>query len=265
MNVKDKVVTITGASGGIGRPLVFEFLRHGAFVHALDIDDNALADMQTKATNYGTRLKCWHVDVTKQADIDRYCNKAIGTKTYPEILINNAGMSFPESFTQTKATVFDKIMKVNFDGTIKMTRALLPTMEERGFGVITNIASIAGHMPSAYFTSYAASKHAIVGFTRSLQLELKINNSPVHVLMVSPGFVDTQIMRTNSNIILPDSLGKAAAKPKDVARAIFKATVSLKEESFPTINGKVMLNIFKHAPKSLFNWAALSVARNSKK
>jgi len=119
----------------------------------------------------------------------------------PHILINNAGQAASAKFTDTDEALWNRIMAVNVTGVFLCTRQALPEMLKLGFGRIVNIASIAGLRGGAYISAYVASKHAVIGLTRSLALELATKGITVNA--VCPGYTDTDIVR--------DAVGKIAS------------------------------------------------------
>jgi NAD(P)-dependent dehydrogenase (short-subunit alcohol dehydrogenase family) len=109
------------------------------------------------------------------------------------LLINNAGQGASAKFTDTDEALWHRLMGVNLTGTYLCTRAAVTDMLAQGYGRVVNIASTAGLRGGAYLSAYAASKHAVVGLTRSLALEYAARNITVNA--VCPGFVDTDIVR----------------------------------------------------------------------
>jgi len=109
------------------------------------------------------------------------------------ILVNNAGQAAAAKFTDTDESLWHRIIGVNLTGTYLCTREAVPDMLQAGFGRIVNIASIAGLRGAPYISAYATSKHAVIGFTRSLALEYAKRNITVNA--VCPGYTDTEIVR----------------------------------------------------------------------
>jgi NAD(P)-dependent dehydrogenase (short-subunit alcohol dehydrogenase family) len=109
-----------------------------------------------------------------------------------DILVNNSGIALASPFARTTIEDLEKVMAVNFTGVFRCTQAVLPSMRERNSGRIINIASTAGLRGYAYSSIYSASKHAIIGMTRSLALE--IAKTGITANCVCPGFTDTEIV-----------------------------------------------------------------------
>jgi NAD(P)-dependent dehydrogenase (short-subunit alcohol dehydrogenase family) len=110
-----------------------------------------------------------------------------------EVLINNAGQAASAKFTDTDEALWNRLIAVNLTGTYLCARQAVPDMLQCGFGRIVNVASIAGLRGAAYISAYVASKHAVIGLTRSLALEYATRNITVNA--VCPGYVDTDIVK----------------------------------------------------------------------
>jgi NAD(P)-dependent dehydrogenase (short-subunit alcohol dehydrogenase family) len=129
-----------------------------------------------------------------------------------DILVNNAGQADSAPFSKTTDDMWRRMMSVNLDGTMYCSRAALPAMAENGWGRIVNIASTAGLTGYSYVTAYCAAKHAVVGFTRALALEVATKGITVNA--VCPGFTETDMLTTTiANIV------SKTGKTSDQARA----------------------------------------------
>jgi NAD(P)-dependent dehydrogenase (short-subunit alcohol dehydrogenase family) len=132
-------------------------------------------------------------DVTDATSVQAAFEKAREHFGPVHILINNAGQAASAKFTDTDEALWNRIMAVNVNGTYLCTRQAVPDMLQVGYGRIVNVASIAGLRGGAYISAYVASKHAVIGLTRSLALEFATKNITVNA--VCPGYTDTDIVR----------------------------------------------------------------------
>lgn len=261
MNINNKKIVITGAAGGFGRELTRQLCEKGALVDALDIDRQGLKTLKDKMTQLGYDIHTRHFDVTKKQDFQKYVTTLEHKKDYPDIWINNAGIAYPKAFVDTTEKTFEKILEVNLNGVILGTRIALKMMEKKGFGMIVNISSISGHIPTPFLSPYTTAKHAIVGFTRGLQLELEQMNSTIKLMLVSPGFADTNILKTNEEEFpFPKWLSWAIGTPESVTKDIVHGIERDKEEIFPTLCAPAFLRFYQFGPKFLYKMAAQLIA-----
>lgn len=257
-------VLITGAGAGIGRHLALQFAQLQAAVIAVDIDQRALNDLVDEASKYGLDVRSAVCDVTDAAALKEVRDRVLGEKKRLDLWVNNAGIAGTGAFTTISSAQFDRVLDVNLKALVYGTRLALETMEEQGHGRIVNMASVAGHLPAPYMTAYNASKFAVVGFSRALQAELRHRDSPVHITLVSPGFVDTGIIARGTQQGFPEWLSFMLSKPETVAREIVAAVTSGKDEIFPTLNGKLMRGLYKWMPDTTVRSAKILLARSFK-
>lgn len=179
----------------------------------------------------------------------------------PAVFVNNAGIARVGAFSEIGMDVFEEVLRVNLNGVVWGTRFALIHMQKAGRGIIINMASTAGLLPSVFMTSYAASKFAVVGFTRSLQSELRLANSPVRLCLVTPGFVKTPIM-DQRGVEFPAWLRWSVAQPKPVAAAIVRAALSGKDEVTPEFGGRFLQRLYRWAPGLTARGARLLFSRS---
>jgi 3-oxoacyl-[acyl-carrier protein] reductase len=189
MNLKNAVCVVTGATEGIGRAIAEALAARKAQVaicaRTSDKVTTAVAEMRAKELSVvGT-----HADVSIVSDVDRFRDFVHAELGPVDVLVNNAGLGFFGPIDKMTVEEFDTTMSVNVRGVFLMTRAFLPDMRKRKSGEIVNIASLAGKNAYATGTVYAASKHAVLGFSKSLMLEVRKDN--IRVIAVCPGSVDT--------------------------------------------------------------------------
>ena len=186
---------VTGAARGIGRQIAATLTRAGAVVTALGRQSAALDDLVAK----GDAHFSIPADVTDQAAVDAAMREAAGRAPI-DILVANAGSAESAPFAKSDAALFARMMDVNFMGVVRCIQAALPSMRQRPFGRIVVIASTAGLKGYAYVSAYAAAKHAAIGLTRSLALELAATRITVNA--VCPGFTDTDLVAGSIDTIM---------------------------------------------------------------
>jgi NAD(P)-dependent dehydrogenase (short-subunit alcohol dehydrogenase family) len=188
----ERHAVVTGASRGIGSTIAAALAARGARVSLLGRDARNLHTVAS-ALGGSSRAAPIVADVTDSGSVAAAFVKAREQFGPVHILINNAGQAASAKFTDTDEALWNRIMAVNVTGTYLCTRQAVPDMLQVGYGRIVNIASIAGLRGGAYISAYVASKHAVIGFTRSLALELATKNITVNA--VCPGYTDTDIVR----------------------------------------------------------------------
>lgn len=259
-----KSVVITGAGAGIGRVLALKLASQNAEVWAADIIPESLSDLVNDAEKFGHKIHAHQVDVVDRESLTRLRDAVLAERSTLDYWINNAGIAQLVPFKEASADDFDHVLDVNLRGLVYGTRVALEAMETAGSGTIVNMASIAGHLPAPLMTSYNASKHGVVGFTRSLQVELRLNHSPVKVMLVSPGFVDTKIINRGEKLGFPEWLSFLLSKPEAVADEIIRTMNHHKDEIYPTLNGKLMKRLYGIFPKTTANSSRMMLAKSWK-
>jgi NAD(P)-dependent dehydrogenase (short-subunit alcohol dehydrogenase family) len=208
---------VTGATRGIGAAIAERLAGLGAAVTLLGRNATLLAERE-KALRAGgaTRVFTTAADVTDGDALDAAFAAATATLGAPTILVNNAGAAESAPFLRSDLALLQRMIDVNLVGTFLCTQRALPAMVEAGFGRIVNIASTSGVKGYAYVSAYCAAKHAVVGLTRALALEMA--RKGVTVNAVCPGYTETDIVaETVANIVA--KTGRSA----DEARATLVA------------------------------------------
>jgi NAD(P)-dependent dehydrogenase (short-subunit alcohol dehydrogenase family) len=248
--MKDKVVVITGGASGIGAALGSCFGQQGSRIALLDVDEEALKGVEQYLLSRGVDVFARTCDVTREESCDQAIQAVLNRYTGVDVLINNAGVTQISLFRETPASVFRRVMEVNFFGSLYCTKAALESLIARK-GMIIVVSSTAGVAPLMGRTGYAASKHALHGLFESLRAELFFQW--VHVMMACPGFTQTQLQsralqRTkDQSPDEHDSVGKQA-NPEEVARAIYRGAVRRKRLLILTPVGKLSYYLNKFAP-----------------
>lgn len=220
MELKDRVALVTGGSTGIGRAIALELGRAGCRVA---ICARTAADLERTAealAREGFEVLAVPTDVSEEEDIATLAGTVRDELGAPDILVNNAGIARFGRVDRIEPAEFDRVFAVNVRGIFLCTRAFAPAMIERGDGVIVNMASLAGKNAFAGGAAYAGSKHAVMGLSKSMMLDLREHG--VRVLTICPGSVDTPFFDKQDRFE-PDR-GKIV-RPEDVAELVVRAIV----------------------------------------
>lgn len=205
MEIKDLNIFITGSSRGIGEAIAYEFAREKAnLVITYSSDLNAAEKVRAKCIELGSpEVLIIELNVLEDTSIRDAVNVAVKKFGHIDFLINNAGVISWEGFENETFEEIENQLRVNLEGLIKITSALLPQIK---LGII-NIASRAGHIPFAGRAVYTASKFGVIGFTKSLALEYP----DLKIFSVSPGATKTQMWKFDSGED-PEVVGKYVIK-----------------------------------------------------
>ena len=230
---KGRIALVTGAGHGIGKEIALTLARHGAEVVVTDVSDE-IFDVGKQIESVGTKAFPVKCDVTDAKEAETIEKKVVEKFEKIDILVNNAGIYPQKPFLEMTMEDWNKVLSVNLNGVFHCTRAVVPKMVQQKYGKIVSIASIAGAVVGYFnLAHYSASKAAVVGFTKSLALEMA--QYGINVNAIAPGPIDVGAIPAGSEIyqqvIKTIPIGRMGL-PKDIANLVI--FLSSDESSFIT-------------------------------
>ncbi|MEM7345822.1 MAG: SDR family oxidoreductase [Chloroflexota bacterium] len=185
LTVKDLRVIVTAGGSGIGRTIAETFMENGARVHICDLVEDHLNSVTAAFPTIGATL----TDVSDPAQVERLFDEAVTHLGGLDVLINNAGIAGPTALVEEiQPEDWEKTMSVNINGQFYCTRLAVPLLKEAGGGHIINLSSTAGLFGYTHRSPYVASKWAVIGFTKTLAMELGEFN--IRANAICPGSID---------------------------------------------------------------------------
>ncbi|MFO0774585.1 MAG: 3-oxoacyl-[acyl-carrier-protein] reductase [Nitrospiraceae bacterium] len=221
-SLNGRVAIVTGGAQGIGRAIAEMLAKHGADVAIADLDPARAQDAVSAVQALGRKAIAVKVNVADAADAKGMVEQVTKDLGKVDILVNNAGITRDGLLLRMREEDWNLVLQVNLTGTFNCTKAVLQPMTKARYGRIVNIASIVGVMGNAGQANYAASKGAVIGFTKTVAREYASRNVTVNA--VAPGFIDTAMTQGLSQEV-KDALYKQIplgrlGQPSDVAEAV---------------------------------------------
>ena len=192
MSFKDKIAVVTGAGSGIGQATAEALAEAGATVVAADINRDTGEATASAIRSKGHKALFLPVDLTSEASITAFAEELHAKVGAVDVLVNGAGWGQTKPFWEATPELWERLIALNFVGPMKLVKALLPKMMERGSGKIVNIASDAGRVGSLGETIYSGAKGGLIAFTKSLARETARYN--INVNCVCPGPTETPLL-----------------------------------------------------------------------
>ncbi len=185
---------ITGSTSGIGWGLARAFAAQGYDVTLNGIADSATVDRLLSELRGEFKVQAWYspANMMKPAEIRDMIAQAEKNNPQLDVLVNNAGIQHVSAVEEFPEEKWDAIIAINMSSTFHATKAVIPGMKKRGFGRIINIASVHGLVASPFKSAYVAAKHGVIGFTKSIALELA--ETPLTINAICPGYVKTPLV-----------------------------------------------------------------------
>ena len=192
MRFENKVAVVTGASKGIGEATAGLFLREGARVGLLDVD----ASGEALAAEHGDRALFVRCDVSKGGEVASAFSRLLEHFGGVDLLVNNAGIQAYGTVTSTTEEEWDRVLAINLKSAFLCAHHALPSMLERGAGVVVNVSSVQGFITQENVAAYSTSKTAMLGLTRTIAVDYA---PKIRCVAVCPGSVDTPMLRWSIN------------------------------------------------------------------
>jgi len=198
-SLQGKIVVVTGASRGLGLELARAFAVEGCRVAMAARDHRALHDAAEKIAALGGQTLPFVCDVTRREEVEKFAERITTVWEPAQILINNAGIARAMRFIDMPDELWHEILAVNLTGVYNCCKVFLPAMIQSQYGRIINIASTTAKVGYPHVSAYTASKHGLLGLTRSLALETA--QLGVTVNAICPGYVDDERTRENARVM----------------------------------------------------------------
>ena len=235
INLKNKKIVITGATGGIGNSILEKFYSEGAKVLGTGTNEEKLGNIKNNFK--GSILKKF--DISKHDEIEKFvdeaCNELDGC---PDILINNAGITKDGLLMRMSEQDWDDIMSVNLKSVFNMTKASLRTFLKQRSGSIINMSSIVGVQGNAGQSNYSASKAGIIGFSKSIAKEIGSRNIRCNV--IAPGFIETEMTAALGEDVINKWSENIPLKKPGSTEDIANACLYLSSEMSSYVTGQLL-------------------------
>ena len=226
MNIKGSIALVTGASSGIGEATAQRLAKAGYKVYGT-------SRRSTQPDQHSFSML--QLDVTSDESVEAAVGELIRLEGRIDLLVNNAGFGVaPAGAEESSIDQAKAIFETNFFGLIRMTRAVVPHMRRQGSGRIINIGSVLGFLPMPYGALYAATKHAVEGYSESLDHELRTRG--IRVSVIEPAYTKTQF---DANFLAPDSKLDEYREVRALLDKVLKEVMATADE--PTVVADVVL------------------------
>ena len=220
--LENKTAIITGATRGIGRVIAIEFAKHGAnvaFTYNSSVD--AALALEQELNNLGVKARGYQSNAAEFDKAQELAKEVLTEFGRIDVLINNAGITKDNLLLRISEEDFDQVIKVNLKSVFNLTKAVIRPMMKHRAGSIINMSSVVGLKGNAGQANYAASKAGIIGFSKSVALELGSRNIRSNV--IAPGFIETEMTAKLDEAIVQgwrDGIPlKRGGTPEDIANA----------------------------------------------
>ena len=267
-NLRGRTVLVTGAASGIGRSTALLAASRGANLAICDLDEAALAQVESQARSGGSDVLARRIDVANRDEMRDFAEAVHGKVAAVDLLVNNAGVGLGAEFLETELEDWDWIVSINLMGVVHGCHFFIPKMIERGSGGhVANVSSMAGYFATAPLAAYTTTKFAVLGLSEALRQEL--HSHGIGVTAICPGIINTPITTharargKSDDPVLRERLVAMYARRNytsdRVARNILKA-VERNRAVAPIAAEAWALYAMKRISPRLTNWAARRMA-----
>lgn len=237
--LKGKTVIITGATRGIGKGVALKLAEQGANIAFTYVSSKEKADaIEQELLLLGVKAKAFKSDASKMSEAESLVKKVNETFGSIDVLVNNAGITKDNLLMRMSEEDFDRVLEVNLKSIFNMTKSVQRTMLKQRSGSIINMTSVVGVKGNAGQSNYAASKAGVIGFTKSIALELGSRN--IRCNAIAPGFIETEMTDKLDEKVISEWRNsiplKRGGTPEDVANV----TLFLASELSAYVSGQVV-------------------------
>lgn len=237
---QDKTVVITGATGGLGSELCWEFLRQGARLAMCSRSEERLQHLHEKILSFGGKSIYRAANVSNPEEVKKFIQYVLQEYKSFDVLINNAGITTNIDFLKITNEMVEEEIKVNYLGAVYLMKEIIPFFLKKNEGQIINISSILAFRPFPFLASYSASKAAMSAFTDSLRIELR--GTDIDVINVYPGKLNTSFSNNpqmSRKAKYKNIVGKGM-NPENAAKIIVAAASRKKRNIHTHISGQII-------------------------
>ena len=238
MEIKGKVVLLTGASRGIGPVLAKAFARRGAIMALAARSEQGLEETARHLENLNAKVQIFPVDLRESSQRENLIDSVLGRLGRIDILVNNAGLETEGKYLELPWQSIRENIEVNLIAPMALTHLVLPAMVKMKSGYVVNIASIAAKSGSPYAAIYSGTKAGLAEWTRALRLELA--GTGIRFSTIFPGYIREVGMFAKFGVKSPGIIGSCS--PDQVARAVVKAVEKEKVEII--VNSRPLRYVF---------------------
>ena len=237
--LENKNVIITGGSRGIGKAIAEKFAQHGANIAftCIKVSEDSLA-LAKNLENLGVKAKVYESDASDFESAIKLAENVFNDFGSIDVLVNNAGITKDNLLLRMSEEDFNDVMKVNMNSVFNNTKAVLRQMLKQKNGSIINLSSVVGVKGNAGQSNYSSSKAAIIGFTKSVALELGSRN--IRCNAIAPGFIETEMTRALQQDQINEWAESIPLKRSGKAEDVANTSLFLASDMSSYITGQVM-------------------------